>query len=197
MKSTVAALPSIYDYIRSEDGGPTARQGFAFQDRVAARCCLEMLECDVVAEVWCETYDDIVILRRTPEGESVEFIQVKNEQPNQLWTLAKLCARDGGRCGTSIFERSLARDSFKEPAAFRLVSSRDINAQLNPLKLCRDHADRASSTSWFQQVVSGISALVQDAQHSDGKDCSYWLSRMLWEVYSDNELDCEKRIASD
>lgn len=190
----MALLPSIHDHIRSEEGGPTARQGFAFQDRVAAMCCLEMLEDEVVLEVWCETYDDIVILRRTTEGETVEFIQVKGEQPDQLWSVAKLCARDGGRCGTSLFEKSLARDRFKEPAVFRLVTSRDVNSKLQPLKLPREHTDRSSCNSWFREVVDAIQEALPDAEYSNGKDCSFWLARMLWGAYSNNELDCDNTV---
>ena len=190
----MALLPSIHDHVRSEEGGPTARQGFAFQDRVAAKCCLEMLEDEVILEVWCETYDDIVILRRTTEGETVEFIQVKSEQPDQLWTLARLYTRDGGRCGTSVFEKSLARDRFKESAVFRLVTSRDVNSKLEPLKLPREHIDRASSSSWFQEIVDTIQKALPDAEYSNAKNCSFWLARMLWGVFSDNELDCDNRV---
>jgi hypothetical protein len=190
----VAVLPSIHDHVRSDEGGPSARQGFAFQDRVAARCCLEMLEDEVIVEVWCETYDDIVILRKTTEGEAVEFIQAKDEQPDQLWTLAKLCARDGKKCGTSVFERSLARDCFKETAMFRIATSQNIHSKIEPIKLPREHVDRASSTSCFQEIVGVIQEALSDAQYLDNKDCSYWLARMLWEVYSDHELDCDNKL---
>jgi hypothetical protein len=194
MKREVPRLPSIHENVPSEEGGPIARQGFAFQDRVAARCCLEMLEDDLALEVWCETYDDIVVLRRTTEGETVEFIQVKNEQPDQLWTMARLCTRDGRRHGTSVFEKNLMRDRFEETAVFRLVTSRDVDSNLKPLKLSRDHVDRGTATSWFQNVVATIHRALPEAQYSDGKDCSFWLARMLWEVFSDSELDCQNTL---
>jgi hypothetical protein len=190
----VVLLPSIHDHVRSEEGGPAARQGFAFQDRVAAKCCLEMLKDDVIVEVWCETYDDIVILRRTTEEETVEYVQVKNEQPDQLWTLAMLYARDGRRCGTSVFEKSLARDCFKERALFRIVTSQNIHSKIALLALPREHVDRASSTSWFREIVGAIHKALPDARYVNNKDCSYWLARMLWEVNSDNEVDCENKV---
>lgn len=187
-------LPSLHDHVRSDDGGPLARQGFAFQDRVAVRCCLEMLESDVITAVWCETYDDIVVLRRTTELESVEFIQVKNEQPDQLWTLAMLCARDGKKCGTSVFEKSLARDCFKETAMFRIVTSQNVHSKIAPLTLSREHSDRASSSSCFQEIVRAITDTLPDARYLGNKDCSYWASRMLWQVSSDEGLDCENKL---
>jgi hypothetical protein len=154
-----------------------------------------MLESDQITQVWCETYDDIVILRRTTEGETVEYIQAKNELPDQLWTLARLCSRDGSRCGTSLFERSLSRDQFKESASFRLVTSRDVASEINLLKLPREHRDRACSTEWFNEIENAIRNKLPNANYSDSKDCSYWLSRTLWQTYSDNELDCENKLS--
>jgi hypothetical protein len=193
VKTELLHLPSIHEPVQTEQGGPAARQGFAFQDRVAVSCCLEMLENESIAAVWCETYDDILILWSVSGGETAEFVQVKNEQPNQLWTLALLYSRDGAKSGTSVFERSLARDQFAEPSLFRIVTSRDVNAALAPMKLERNHTDRATTTDWFTETVEAIMNALPDAKYLSGRDCPYWLARSLWEVYSDGELDHQNK----
>lgn len=78
----------------SDSGGSIARAGFAFQDHVAAGFCIEMLTREDLKEVWCETYDDIVLVWDKAGEELFEFVQVKAENHDQLWTTALLCQRD-------------------------------------------------------------------------------------------------------
>ena len=49
-----------------------------------------MLLDPMLNEVWCETYDDIVLIWGGKDGELVEFVQVKSELPSGLWSIAKL-----------------------------------------------------------------------------------------------------------
>src|SRR5215207_4590576 len=86
---------SIHDLEPLEAGGPIARQGFAFQDHVAAQFCLLMTKDPELSEVWCETVDDIVLIWGSPPNQIVEFIQVKANDLNQYWTMAKVTERDG------------------------------------------------------------------------------------------------------
>lgn len=60
-------LPSIFDLVPLEHGGPIARAGFLYQDHIAAKYCVEMLRDPALEEVWCETLDDITLLRRIDE----------------------------------------------------------------------------------------------------------------------------------
>ncbi|WP_439370882.1 dsDNA nuclease domain-containing protein [Bradyrhizobium sp. DASA03120] len=56
-------LPSIFDLVPLEHGGPIARAGFLYQDHVAAKYCIEMLLDPALEQVWCETLDDITLIR--------------------------------------------------------------------------------------------------------------------------------------
>lgn len=86
--------PSIHVLRPREQGGPTARRGFTYQDHVAVAFYLEMLADDRLAFVWCEAQDDITLIWHQGGGDSVEFVQVKNEQLEQLWTAALVCRRE-------------------------------------------------------------------------------------------------------
>ncbi len=185
--------PSIHDGIRGDEGGPLARKGFAFQDHVAVRCCLVMLESSDISEVWCETYDDVVSLKQGIDGEvgSAEYIQVKSLEINQLWTVAKLCAREGGKVGSSLLEQSLARDRFKEVARFKLVTSLPLHSGLRILQLPLAHPDRAIATPDFNELSTELSQKFLGTAFGNGKDIPYWLANTVWEHFSPTSLPDE------
>src|SRR5262245_14148823 len=119
-------LKSIFDLEPLEQGGQIARSGFSFQDHVAAHLALEMIADASLREVWCETQDDVTLIWQTnPSSIEVEFVQVKSNDLNQLWTAAKVCERDKPKesqsasgkdgAGRSIIERSFANDRCLEP----------------------------------------------------------------------------------
>src|SRR5687768_9776176 len=93
----VAPKPSYRDLDPLEEGGPVARRGFAYQDHVAAGKCLDMLLDGGPTEVWCEAEDDIVLVWMIQCEEWFEFVQVKSNELDQLWTVAKLCEKEPGR----------------------------------------------------------------------------------------------------
>lgn len=100
-----AQKKSYRDLDPLEEGGPTARQGFNYQDHVAASKCLDMLlnaEKNRLCEVWCEAEDDIVLVWQIQGEEWFEFVQVKSNEFDQLWSVAKLCEKDGKKTGASI-----------------------------------------------------------------------------------------------
>jgi hypothetical protein len=91
----VGELPSIHDLSPLEEGGPVARAGFLYQDHIGARFCIEMLQNANLVGVWCETLDDITLIWATDGGgETVEFVQVKSNELDQMWSIALIC--DGG-----------------------------------------------------------------------------------------------------
>jgi hypothetical protein len=69
-----------------EQGGPVARRGFAYQDHVAAGKCLDMLLDGGPCEVWCEAEDDIVLVWLIQGEEWFDFVQVKSNELDQLWS---------------------------------------------------------------------------------------------------------------
>ena len=135
----MTARPPLRSLTPTDFGGGIARQGFAYQDHAAVQFCLMLLEAPSLKEVWCETYDDIVLIWDVDGKEIAEFVQVKGELLDQLWTVAKLCARvkspthPNGE-GTSIFEKSLNRDNCDETTQFRLVTARDVQVGTEVVK---------------------------------------------------------------
>jgi hypothetical protein len=189
-----ATLPKLRQMRPTDSGGPIARAGFAFQDHVAARFCIEMLSNNNLKEVWCETYDDIVLVWDKLGQESVEFVQVKAENPDQLWTPAFLCRRDKKKgetekIGSSIPERSLAKDCCHEDVYFRLVTSWEVNSELEILKLERGHRDRGHETSKFEELLKQVQEKIGDYKSAKGNGCNSWLQRMLWEIDSQQNLE--------
>ena len=91
----MSAVPrSIHDLPPLEIGGTVARRGFAVQDHIAAGHCLDMLEDPTLSQVWCETQDDVTLLWVNASGEEVEFVQVKSNEFDQLWSIAKLLEKE-------------------------------------------------------------------------------------------------------
>ena len=72
-------LPSVFDATPEVLGGIPARQGFAYQDDVAAGFYIQMLLRNDLIEVACETYDDIRLVWQRDAGKIIEFVQVKAE----------------------------------------------------------------------------------------------------------------------
>jgi hypothetical protein len=186
----------LREQVPNDFGGIVARGGFAYQDHVAAMFCLEMLSGSTIAEVWCETYDDIVLVWRLSNGgELMEFVQVKQEELQQLYTPSVLLSRDGGKEGTSIFERSISRDVCTESTRFRLVTSRQIVPDLNPLTLSRDDDSRTAAADKFKILLGDMKDNPAASFISaKGVGLAYWLERALWEVHSEPELQAANQI---
>ena len=81
---------SIHDLPPLEIGGVKARQGFQIQDHVAVGFCIQMLLKPNLLQVWCETQDDITLISENDGVEQVEFVQVKSNELNQLWSISEL-----------------------------------------------------------------------------------------------------------
>jgi hypothetical protein len=191
---TANALGPLRSLEPPDFGGADARRGFAFQDHVAARHCLQMLQPDGPTEVWCETYDDITLVWEGEAGEEAEFVQVKGEQPDQLWTRARLCARTKGARGTSILERSLWHDRCDEPARFRVVTSRQVGADLELLLLDRTHVDRQPGAPAFDRLRSAVAGAVGDFRSAKGHSCDYWLCNAQWEVVDPQGVESSNKL---
>ena len=184
-------LPSIRVNSPKEFGGVHARKGFAYQDQIAAYYCIKMIIGPTLREVWCETYDDIVLIWDIDGVETVEFVQVKSELPEGLWSIAKLCNRTkSATCpdgvGSSLLETSLARDCYVEPARFRLVLARQIGKELELLTREFKHADRSMSNLDFQGLAERVAAVVGDFKSPKGNNHEYWLiNGQCWSIAED------------
>jgi hypothetical protein len=186
MMGLVPTPLSIHDLPPLERGGVIARHGFDVQDHVAAGFFLSLLDCADLHEVWCETHDDITLIWRNSSAQEVEFVQVKSNELDQLWSLAKLCDREkkgkAPQTGTSIYERSLANDRCKEPCRFRVVTCRPANSELVVLTLPYLAPDRIAKQAELDGLSKEIESRASGFLSSNGNGPSFWLSRLFWDV---------------
>src|SRR5215216_4352735 len=84
--------PSIDDHHPDEEGGPTARAGLSYQDEVVVSLFLDMVADESILRIHCETHDDVVVKRLMNGKEVVEYVQVKSNEPDKLWSVADMCS---------------------------------------------------------------------------------------------------------
>lgn len=131
-------------------------------------------------EVWCETQDDITLIWTSGQNESVEFVQVKSNEFEKLWSVAELCKRDGS--ANAILEKSLANDRNKEASCFRIVTLRDVNNDLKVLTYPKQSPVRAEESSELVSLRVEIETRLTQCCSPNNNGLSYWLQHILWEV---------------
>jgi hypothetical protein len=189
-----SALPSVFNAKPEDLGGIHARKGFAYQDEVAAGFYIKMLLRTDLIEVACETYDDIRLIWQKDTEKTIEFVQVKAENLDQLWSIAKLCERSKSATkpdgvGSSILEKSLSRDKFQEPSWFRIVTCRQIHPSLELLEACeRGHEYRSVAYSRFKTLAEEVGKRLNGTQSAKGNDTTYWLINACWDVISEGNI---------
>ena len=166
-----------------------ARQGIGLQDHVAAGFCISMITGPELAEVWCERHDDITLVWQTLDGEEIEFVQVKGNEHDQLWSVSLLCQREKKPTtpqgiGTSILERSLANDRGREPCRFRLVTCRPVQTALKVLTYLPACEYRRLSSEGLNATLAlraEIEKRAADFRSDNNNGCVFWLERVFWE----------------
>lgn len=185
-KAVSPAQPSIHILPPLERGGIEARIGFALQDHVAASYLIDLLDDTNLLEVWCETHDDITLIWHGTDSQEVEYVQVKSNALDQLWSvpiLAKQDRKDGqAQSASSIYERSLANDRCCEPCRFRLVTCLPPNSDLDALCLPHDAPDRLAKTDDLKGVGDDFDKRTSGYRSPNGNGAHFWLSRMRWTV---------------
>ncbi|MES1973341.1 MAG: dsDNA nuclease domain-containing protein [Pseudomonadota bacterium] len=176
--------PSIDDIAPIEEGGPEARKGFNYQDEVAVSFLLEMIENVLLLKVHFETHDDLLPVRHDPILEAVvaEYVQVKAGEPDKLWSVADLCARTGKKVGTSIFEKSLARDQHKEVSRFRIITMRQVAQAVEPLTYKCGSEERKLAKAAMDALHADFSERMKGVVSDKGNGCAYWLDNCVWEI---------------
>jgi hypothetical protein len=183
---TPSSPRSIHNLAPLESGGVISRVGLLFQDHVAVSFCLEMVNSTQLTQVWCETHDDITLIWKQEAHEEVEFVQVKDINLGQLWSVAKLC--EGNKEGaqneknTSIFQKSLTHDCCNEPCQFRIVTSLNINDSLQPLSYPRTSPLRTSDNTKFSNLCAEVGKYVGHLISPNGHDHIFWLMNAVWQV---------------
>ncbi len=158
-----------------------------------------LLNTPSLKEVWCETYDDVVLVWETNGQEIIEFVQVKAEKPDQLWSLAMLCSREKTATrqngeGTSILEKSLARDNCAEETKFRLVTARGLKSELGLLNLQREHPDRYPTKQCVVDICNSIYNKIGNVKSPNGNDCKYWVAKTQWECHEFDALENANKV---
>lgn len=176
-------FPSVDDEVPDEEGGPVARSGFTYQDEIAVSFFLELLENTHLLKVHCETQDDILLVRAMPESTErlSEYVQVKSNELEQLWTVAELCKPKSGNSSSSIFETSLSRAKNKEIPQFRLVTLRDVKKELKILTYPLGNDARSIESEEFKDLHKNIDTRCPGAKSKRGYTASYWVENCLWE----------------
>ena len=184
-------LVSVDDAKPSDDGGAIARNGFNYQDEIAVSFLIQMLEDECVVSVHCETHDDIVVVIEDNESATkiAEFVQVKAGEPDKLLSFSDLCKRENGKVGSSIFERSFARDRYEEISRFRVVTLRPVVKELKVITFPLDSVGRINAAIELQQLKDKIQNRFPELKSKKGNGTSYWPDNCVWdERHSDKAV---------
>jgi hypothetical protein len=196
--ATKIVWPSIDDAGPTEEGGPIARSGFSYQDEVAVSFLMDMIGDPTLLKIHFETHDDVVLVRSN-DGDTIrtaEYVQVKAEEPDQLWSVARLCEKKKTPA-SSLFERSLARDRHAENARFRIVTLRPPASALEPLTYADDSEFRTFTCEAMAALLAELNRRFPDAKSPKGADCAYWLTHCRWEARHDYQTvvqDNQRRL---
>jgi hypothetical protein len=167
-----------------------ARDGFSYQDHVAVSFLLRMLVDETLVKVACETQDDIVLTWKFGAGQVTEYVQVKSDQHDQLWSVALLCEQDvektsptgkqkkaKKRRGTSIFEKNASRDHGKQNSRFRIVTRREANTDFAILK----KAIEGRKAEEVTQLAQLIEEQLRGNSSLGSSDVKYWVQSATWD----------------
>jgi len=173
-------MPSYRELEPIERGGEISRIGLEFQDHVASGYCIKMVQDPHLVEVWCESLDDITLIRRNGDIEEFEFVQAKSNQLNHLWSASELCKRKKSNVGSSILEKSLANERAKEAVSFRIVTCLGVNKELEILTFPLNSPKRAGDA--LTGLCQNIAEKIPNYTSPNGNGTDFWLSRTVWEI---------------
>lgn len=165
----------------SDAGGVSARLGFKYQDHVAAMFVLQMIGDRRMAQVECETSDDITLVHRRAAENFREYVQVKSTDRDNKWTFKELTDRDpsGKSRPTSIVEKSLLADADGDNARFRIVTRRAVNHTASALL---DPVDKRTTAGPVEVLAAKLLAKHSSTKSAMGHDLAYWGRNAHWEV---------------
>jgi len=186
--------PLVDPYAASDVGGVKARQGFTFQDHIAASFLLDLLLDPALLQVECETGDDIALRWRLNGADVSEYVQVKITDGDSKWSLTEICGRKLKRAGTSLVETSLGNDKFPGGALFRFVSIRGVNHTLRPLTIPRHRRFEAHVADGLTSLGAQVSNKLRRVTSPNGKTVPDWVQTCLWELPGEKDAVQRKNI---
>lgn len=168
-----------------------------FQDHVAASFCLDLLTEANLQGVWVESHDDITLIWEEAGREKVEFVQVKSNELNQLWSPSTICDREGKGPGHSILEKSLANDRCEESCCFRMVTARPVQTELKILTYPLDSDYRTKDKKGLEAMKTLLDSFgkkVKGYESNNKHDYSFWAENTLWEEHHSEEAVKNKAL---
>jgi uncharacterized protein DUF1837/Cap4-like dsDNA endonuclease family protein len=159
-------------------GGVAARQGFKYQDHVAAFFVLTCIADERLIRVECETEDDIVLMWKSAGLPFLEYVQVKTTEDDKKWSQTEILKRENPKSKqpNSLIEKSLLCDTGVPGALFRIVSRRDVGKVLSCLTLGRDNPLRVTPAHELgQKLLKKYST-----KSAGGLSLADWAKRAVW-----------------
>jgi hypothetical protein len=171
-------LPSIYSFNSSIDGGRIARKGFIYQDHVGTRYLLNLIlatdDCDIIFE----NEDDIVKIEKTTTPVIVEMIQVKSNNLDSRWSVSQIL-------NLEVLQKSLKRGRCSEEVKYRVITSYDVDSDLEILKLDFNNAERKADK--LNSLIAAIEAKKSDIPaNTKGQKVKDWVNNCIWSKYPDS-----------
>jgi hypothetical protein len=169
-------LPSIYSLKKKEDGGRIARIGFSYQDHVGVKFLIDLFISAEDYDIFFENEDDIVVVNKWQTPVTVEMIQVKSNNLDSRWSVSQLIELE-------VLQKSLQRGRCLEEIYYRIITSYDVNAELEVLKLSIQ--DR--NPEQVNAVIISIFRKKNDIpQNEKGHDAKHWVNNCLWSKWPDS-----------
>ena len=142
---------------------------------------LQMVADRRMAQVECETSDDITLVHRRAAGSFREYVQVKSTDRDKKWTFTELTDRDPSAKTrpTSIVEKSLLTDTDGDNARFRIVTRRPVNQTASALL---DPVDKRATDGPVETLAAKLLAKHSGTKSARGHDLAYWGRNAQWEV---------------
>lgn len=175
--------------LASDSGGVAGRVGYDFQAHVAGGFILDMISDSRLVQIECETADDITLRWDRNSRSEIEYVQVKTTDGDSKWGIGELTARDKGKVGSSLVEKSLACDAHPGTPLFHFVSSRDVRGELVLFKIQRER--RNAPNLRFDKLVGAFGDKHKSFRSPQGRSTRDWAANMLWTVFA-TEQDLER-----
>lgn len=186
--------PLVDPYTASDAGGVKARQGFTFQDHIAASFLLDLISDPMLLQVECETGDDIALRWHANGADVSEYVQVKITDGDTNWNLTEICARKAKRVGTSLVETSIGNDKFSGDALFRFISIRGVNHTLRPMATPRHRRFEPHIVDALNKLGSQISKKLKSISSPNGKTVPEWVHSCLWEFPGEQQAVHQRNV---
>lgn len=174
----------MLDRLASNAGAVAARQGFKYQDHVAAHFVLTMIADERLKQVECETADDIKLVWQEHGPPYPEYVQVKTTEDDSKWSQGEITNRaPQSKAPTSLVEKSLLCDAGAANPLFRIVSRRAVNRTLTCLTLELDNRQRTEPIAALAKKLGKKYATTS----ANGNGLAYWATRTVWQVTGEIE----------